>query len=130
MKRSGVGAACNSPTPGKTCFGGSTIMSVTTLAPSAKPKARKPRQRRPHERSVAVVIRPSAGQPDAYVRITQDGEASHSWLSALPSDFGRAFRLAKPGHEGTDSYDVLLDAAGDSCTCPGHTYGGFCKHVD
>jgi hypothetical protein len=25
---------------------------------------------------------------------------------------------------------VLLSAEGDSCTCKGHTYGGYCKHAD
>jgi hypothetical protein len=29
-----------------------------------------------------------------------------------------------------DAYDVLLEVEGDTCTCPLHTYGGFCKHVD
>ena len=29
-----------------------------------------------------------------------------------------------------DVYDVLLEPSGDSCTCKGHTYGGYCKHVD
>ena len=32
--------------------------------------------------------------------------------------------LVKAGHE------VTLYASGDSCTCKGHTYGGYCKHVD
>lgn len=93
---------------------------------------RKPRQRRPHERSVRVLIRPSPGQPSLYVRLTQDGEAAHYWIDALPSDWGRAFRVEKPGHEGTESYDVCLEENGqaDSCTCPGNTYGGYCKHVD
>ncbi|HYT90290.1 MAG TPA: hypothetical protein VEL76_16400 [Gemmataceae bacterium] len=94
-------------------------------------KTRKPRQRRQHERSVTVLIRPTAGQPDTLIRITQDSESAHYWLSTLPSDFGRAFRLEKPGTEGDEVYDVLLDdQGGDSCTCPGHTYGGFCRHVD
>ncbi len=95
-------------------------------------KVRKPRQRGLHERSVKVLIRPSAGQPDFFVRITQDSEPAHYWVSALASDFGRAFRLEKPGSEGTDVYDVCLDecASADSCTCKGNTYGGYCKHLD
>jgi hypothetical protein len=93
-------------------------------------RTRKPRQRRPHERSAAVLIRPSEGQPLTLVRITQDGEPAHYWLGAQPSDYGRAFRLERSGLEGDSSYDVLLDAGGDSCTCKGHTYGGYCKHVD
>jgi hypothetical protein len=79
---------------------------------------------------VAVLVPPSPGQALTLVRITQDGEQFHYWVEPLPSDFGLAYRLEKPGTEGTDVYDVLLDAAGDSCTCKGHTYGGYCKHVD
>jgi hypothetical protein len=93
-------------------------------------KSCKTRQRRQHERSVAVLIRPSEGQPSAYVRITQDGEPAHYWVDAVPADWGKAFKVAKPGHEGEETYDVLLDGDKDSCTCPGHTYHGYCKHVD
>ncbi len=113
---------------------------MSSLAPAAPPvkvppRPRKPRQRRPHERSVAVLISPSEGQPDRLLRITQDGEPAHYWLAYLPSDFGRAFRLERVAHEATDkegrdAYDVLLDGAADSCTCPGHVYGNYCKHVD
>jgi hypothetical protein len=71
----------------------------------------KPRQRRPHERSVAVLIRPSADQPDLYIRIRQDDAEAHYWIVARPSDYGRSFAVEKPGHEGAEVYDVLLDAA-------------------
>jgi hypothetical protein len=90
----------------------------------------RPRQRRQHERSVKVLIAPSPGQPDTMIRITQDGEPAHYWVSAQPADWGRGLRLEKPGTEGTDVYDVLLDGTVGSCTCKGHTYGGYCKHVD
>src|SRR5262245_24436246 len=92
----------------------------------------RPRQRRQHERSVKILIRPSPDQPSLYVRLTQDGKPAHYWIDAVPSDWGRAFRVEKPGHEGTESYDVCLEENGqaDSCTCPGNTYGGYCKHVD
>jgi hypothetical protein len=103
---------------------------MTSVSTSRPPVKTRPRQRRPHERSVRVLIRPSPGQPDSYLCITQDGIEAHYWLSAQPSDYGRAFRLEKPGFEGDEIYDVLLDAEGDSCTCPGHTYGGYCRHVD
>ena len=100
-------------------------MSTTT-------KARKPRQRRQHVRTVKVLCGPTVGNPSTFVRITQDGEACHYWVEPVAADFGTAFRLEKPsaaeGEEAT--YDVLLSAEGDSCTCKGHTYGGYCKHVD
>src|SRR3954469_22968900 len=109
-------------------------MVQRTRAPApVKPKAprqpRKPRQRRPHERSVKVLITPLPEQPLTLIRVTQDGEQAHYWVSPLASDWGLAYRLEKPGTEGDDVYDVLLEEDGASCTCPGHTYGGFCKHV-
>src|SRR5689334_10999963 len=91
----------------------------------------KPRQRRPHTRSVAVLAEPTPINPAAFIRLTQDGKDFYYWLTRCPSDFGRAFRLEKSSIDGGEGYDVLLDPpAGDSCTCPGHTYGGYCKHVD
>lgn len=50
-------------------------------------------------------------------------------LTALPSDFGRAFRVQKfimDGGDGT-SYDVLL---GESCECRGHLKHGHCRHLE
>jgi hypothetical protein len=110
----------------------SILRAPKHLSKPRLPSRPKPRQRRPHERSVVIVIRPSEGQPDAYLRLTVDGVEPHYWLGALPSDYGRAFRLSKPGHEdpACTGYDVLLDTVGDSCTCPGHTYHNHCKHVD
>ena len=74
-------------------------------------------------------LAPAAGNPMTFLRITQDGKPSYYWVGPLASDFGRAFRFEKPAPE-TDVYDVLLEPNGDSCTCKGHTYGGYCKHVD
>jgi hypothetical protein len=106
----------------------------TLTAPSPPVKANRPRKppvRRPHERSVKVIITPCPGQPLTLIRSTQDGEVAHYWVSPLPSDWGLAYRLEKAGEEGDDTYDVLLENEQDaSCTCPGHTYHGYCKNVD
>ncbi len=93
---------------------------------------RKPRTRRQHKRSVCVVIAPSAAQPDLYVRITQDDVPSHYWISAVSSDYGRAFKVEHVGHEGGPSYDVCLEENGqaDSCTCKGNTFGNWCRHTE
>ncbi|HZY87334.1 MAG TPA: hypothetical protein VFE78_21035 [Gemmataceae bacterium] len=48
----------------------------------------------------------------------------------FPSDYGRAFRLRKLEADGGEVYDVLLDADGPTCGCPGHSYRGACKHLD
>lgn len=96
-------------------------------------KNKAPRQRKPAERSLAVVIRPSAGQPLALVRITQGKEVKHYWVEAVPSDWGRAFKVQRPGHEDgrCTTYNVCLEENGqaDSCDCPGNTFGGKCRHV-
>src|SRR5438876_662125 len=62
-------------------------------------QTRKPRQRRSHERSVKVLVAPAVGNPQTFVRITQDGEAGYYWITPAPSDFGRAFRFEKPAPE-------------------------------
>ena len=92
-------------------------------------KTRKPRQRRQHQRSVALLCPPIPGDGASYVRITQDGQEFFYWIERVPSDFGTAFRV-KSVTDGGDAYDVLLSSDGDSCTCKGHTFGGYCKHVD
>ena len=98
-------------------------------------KTRKPRQRRHHERSVKLLLPalPEAGIGIILARITQDGESCDYWIKPVPTDFGLGYRLekdsAEPGAEDT-AYDVLLEIEGDTCTCKGHTYGGYCKHVD
>lgn len=51
-------------------------------------------------------------------------------LTPIPSDFGVAYQLGKATPDGcSESYDVLLYGRETSCTCPGHTYTGRCKHV-
>jgi hypothetical protein len=110
------------------------MSTVSSPRPAVK-TTRKPRQRRRHERSVKTLLpaMPAAGIGITLVRITQDGESQSYWVKPLRSDFGLAYRLekdgAEPGAEDT-SYDALLEIEGDTCTCPGHTYGGYCKHVD
>lgn len=32
--------------------------------------------------------------------------------------------------DGGEAYDVNLSDHGDSCTCPGNVYHGYCKHAD
>jgi hypothetical protein len=56
------------------------------------------------------------------------------YLSALPSDFGLAFKLEKFGIEGGEIYHVNLDTqtGNHSCECLGHVKHGHkirCKHV-
>lgn len=64
--------------------------------------------------------------------IYENGEPKYFYiLEPLSSDFGVAYRLGKSTPDGcSDSYDVLLCGRESSCTCPGHTYTGHCKHLD
>ena len=64
-----------------------------------------------------------------------DGEAAHYWISPLASAWGLAWTVERAGEEIKDgvepAYSVLIENEQDSsCTCKGHTYGGYCRHVD
>jgi len=49
----------------------------------------------------------------------------------VKADFGDGFAVEKDENGVVrETYDVNLSATGDTCTCKGHTYGGYCKHVD
>jgi hypothetical protein len=54
-------------------------------------------------------------------------------LTRLESAWGLAFRLhAGAGDrlaEGCESHEVMLDRHQSSCTCPGFTYTGGCRHL-
>jgi len=97
----------------------------------------KSRARRKHERSVKVLI-PALicdRQRLTLIRITQDGKAAHYWVALQASAWGLAFSVERAGEEVEDgaegTYDVLLENEQDSsCSCPGHTYHGHCKHVE
>jgi hypothetical protein len=62
------------------------------------------------------------------VRITVGGKATDYYLTGIPSDFGRGFRLEKMGAE--ETYHVNLDADRQTCECKGHLRHGHCKHAD
>jgi hypothetical protein len=94
---------------------------------------RKPRVRRPHVRSIRLVVGFNGEGKNAVLRITQDGQVAEYFLDQLAADFGRGFLLEKIGpDESRDNevYHVNLNGTESSCTCPGHSYGGFCKHLD
>jgi hypothetical protein len=69
--------------------------------------------------------------------VTGKGTAAKAkWyaLEAIPTQLGgRAFRLTPATGDnlaaGETDYVVLLAGPDSSCTCPGHTYSGGCKHV-
>jgi hypothetical protein len=93
---------------------------------------RKPRTRRHHVRSIRLLVGFGPEGKNAVARIIQDGKTTDYFLDKLATDFGRGFLLEKIGDESRDNetYHVCLNGPESSCTCPGHAYGGYCKHVD
>jgi hypothetical protein len=71
------------------------------------------------------------------VEITEKGVSTDYAVSRLPSDYGLAFRWTHlepvPVTDGIgreQSYDVLLEEDGRSCSCPGFQRWGKCRHAD
>ncbi len=102
-------------------------MTTTT---TAAPKQRKPRPK--PQRFVGLLIRPGKNQTGV-LRLTVGGKAQDYFLTPLPSDFGRGFRLVKVGIDvpfGECEYAVNVNGTESSCECKGHLRHGHCKHVD
>jgi len=60
---------------------------------------------------------------------TQRPRTDYYLLGALPSDYGRGYRLW-PVRAGQPPYDLLLDGRRSSCECLGFLRHGHCKHLD
>jgi len=56
-------------------------------------------------------------------------EDLHYHLTAIPSDWGRAFEVRKLAADGGEVYHVNLSDAAETCDCLGHEHHGHCKHV-
>jgi hypothetical protein len=104
-------------------------MSSVTLSPASRKTGK------PVERSVRLTLAPCLTGPGVLdIRVGKD-EASY-YLTPLPSDFGRAFRLDKFGIDGGECYHVNLDTAASpgqakhSCECKGWLRWNRCKHVE
>jgi hypothetical protein len=87
-------------------------------------------------RTVRVCTSPGNGIP-AVVEITQNGVMTDYAVSRMPSNFGLAFRWAHldevPVTDGIgreQTYDVLLEEDGYTCTCAGFLRWGKCRHSD
>jgi hypothetical protein len=102
--------------------------------------ATKSRPRVKPERRIRI-LHPIRDNNAAVIAITVGKDEGVYAVRPMPSDFGTAFHLIKGELiEDADAetlrlrnaaeYDVLLNGRESSCTCPGHTYRGKCKHVD
>ena len=100
-------------------------MNATTSAP-----ARQRRQRVKPQRFVRLCVRPEGASPGV-VRITVGKEHADYFLTLIPADFGRGFKVEKIGlHENEPPYHVHLDGENRSCECKGFLRHGHCKHSD
>jgi hypothetical protein len=90
-------------------------------------RVRKPRPK--PARSIRLCVNPE-GQTPGVLRITVGKEQADYFLTAVPADFGRAFRLEKIGEEDGEAYHVNLDGQQRTCECKGHLRHNHCKHAD
>jgi hypothetical protein len=100
-------------------------MNATTSAPT---RQRKPRPK--PARSIRLCVRPD-GDTTGVVRITVGKQAADYFVTELPADFGRGFRVEKIGLDCTEAaYHVNVNGAERTCECQGYLRHQHCKHVD
>jgi hypothetical protein len=100
-------------------------MNANTQAPA---RQRKPRPR--PARFISLRVKPADGSTGV-VRIRVGTESADYFLTEIPSDFGRGFRVEKIGLECQEgAYHVNLDGGNKTCECKGHLKWGHCKHAD
>jgi hypothetical protein len=71
------------------------------------------------------------------VEVTQNGVTTDYAVARIPSDFGLAFRWShmdpvpvNPGIGREQTYFLVLEECGRSCSCPGFIRWGHCRHAD
>ncbi len=94
----------------------------------ARASQRKPRPK--PQRRIRLEVRPE-GDSLGIVRIWVGNEYADYFLTLLPADFGRGFKVEKIGLHATEpGYAVNIDGAKRSCECKGFLHHGHCKHAD
>ena len=100
-------------------------MNATTSAPA---RQRKPRTK--PQRFVRLMVSPAV-DGTGVVRLTVAKKAADYFLTLIPADFGRGFKVEKIGlHETEGDYAVNIDGDKRSCECKGFGRHGHCKHSD
>jgi hypothetical protein len=100
-------------------------MDTTT---SALTRQRKPRPK--PQRHIQLEVKPE-GDGLGIVRITVGNQYADYFLTPMPADFGRAFKVEKIGLQVNDPpYHVNIDGGQRSCECKGFLRHGHCKHAD
>ncbi len=103
------------------------------MHPTTNDTVRKPRPR--PDRTVRLTLVPDAAhESPGLVNITEGGKLTSFLVWAIPSDFGRAFRLEKftTHRRGDDDaeYHVCLEGNGGTCECKGFLRWSHCRHVE
>jgi len=100
-------------------------MNAITSAPA---RQRKPRSK--PVRSIRLEVRPERDEL-GIVRITIGKEHANYFISEIPADFGRGFKVEKIGLSVNDPpYHVNIDGDKKTCECKGFLHHGHCKHAD
>lgn len=105
---------------------------MSTETKTASPvKSSKPRSK--PARSLTILEAP-APHFDGFgaIRITEGKKVDVYLIRQIPADFGEGWSFDKltPEMETAEQYDVNLMGRESSCTCPGHTYHGHCRHIE
>jgi hypothetical protein len=94
---------------------------------------------------VTTATKQKTAKQERSAKLMQIGESLILWLTrgkditayrveAIRHDFGRAAFILHKADKGTGEerkeYEVLLDGANSTCSCPGNTYHGHCVHVE
>ena len=100
-------------------------MNATNSTPT-----RQRKQRGKPARSIRLEVRPE-GDGLGIVRITVGKEYADYFLTIIPADFGRGFKVEKIGLTCNDPpYAVNIDGDKKTCECKGYLRHGYCKHSD
>ena len=104
-------------------------MNATATAPSRQRNvARKPRTK--PARSIRLEVRPEDNGL-GIVRINIGTEHDNYFLTLIPADFGRGFKVEKIGLTCNEPpYCVNIDGENKTCECKGYLKWGHCKHAD
>ena len=100
-------------------------MNATATAPA---RQRKPRTR--PQRFVRLMVSPAV-DGTGVIRLTVAKKAADYFLTLIPTDFGRGFKVEKIGLHATESgCHINIDGEARSCECKGFVRHGHCKHAD
>ena len=81
-------------------------------------------------RTVRLTLKPFDGNPGV-ARITVGKDQADYFLTEIPADFGRGFKVEKMGDgEQPAAYQVNIDGANRTCECQGFGRWHHCKHAD